>query len=310
MLVAPVKVADAANAPVQLAPLLVAAFDAMSAHTALVDDEGRIVATNRAWRACSDASRSLGQRPEVGRDYLQTINPSSVDEETLAASRGITAVLNGQADSFTMNYICPEPASAWFEMRVTPFWVEGERYAVVSHADVTEARLAEAELQIARDAVEAARKAQEAQRLAVDVRRQITEAVTDTLAVLNRTQNADTVIQGMLQRAVNLLASDAGAVYFAEERWDRPTLVASVGAAAPAPPQRGLSYLSPVSSARAISDRRALGISIRDGNGRQRRHDCAEELLLRAPDCAHLPWRQAPRLYRPLLRAGPRFWRG
>ena len=37
---------------------------------------------------------------------------------------------------------------------------------------------------------------------------------------------------------------------------------------------------------RAISDRRALGISIRDGNGRQRRHDCAEgcySALLIAP---------------------------
>jgi signal transduction histidine kinase len=281
------KVAGAAqdHAPAELASLLVAAFDAMSALTALVDDEGRIVATNRAWREFGDAYGTGGSDRGLGRNYLTALARLGATEETLAASRGIRAVLDREVDEFRMNIVRSNAPGAWFEMRVIPFSVHDSRHAVISFTDVTDAKLAEAELAAAREAVEMTRQAQEAERLAVDVRRQITEAVTDMLAVVNRTRNADTVIQGMLQRAVNLLGSDAGAVYFAGERWDRPILVTSVGVLPPLP-RKGASPISVQYLARAIDDRRAVGISVAERASRSRRYECAEgcySALLLAP---------------------------
>lgn len=287
MLVTPVKVACAENdlAPVHVAPLLVAAFDAMPAHTALIDERGVIVAVNAAWRAYGEANGFGWERHGVGRNYLATLETADADEEAVAAARGIRAVLKGRAAFFEMNYICAEPFPTWFEMRVAPFSVEGRRYAAVSHTDITEAKLAEAELQAAREAVEVARLEQEAQRAAVDTRRQVTEAVTDMLAVVNRTQDADTVIQGMLQRAVNLLGSDAGAVYSAEERWDRPVLVTSCGEL-PSPTRKGASPIPVQHLARAINDQRPVGFLITERASRSRRiepEDTCYPAMLLAP---------------------------
>jgi signal transduction histidine kinase len=280
-----VAFAEDGQGSVDFAPLLVAAFDAMPAHTALIDERGVIVAVNAAWREYGEANGLRWPRHGVGRSYLEPLLLARDNGEAAAASQGIRSVLVGQAAFFEMNYVCAEPLPTWFEMRVAPFSVAGRRYAAVSHTDITEAKLAEAELQAAREAVEAAHREQEAQRAAVDTRRQVTEAVTDMLAVVNRTQDADTVIQGMLQRAVNLLGSDAGAVYSAEERWDRPVLVTACGEL-PLPTRKGASPIPAQHLARAINDQRPVGFLITERQPRGRRiepEDTCYPAMLLAP---------------------------
>lgn len=284
VLTTPLKVADAENdrPRADVAPLLVAAFDAMPAHTALVNARGVIVAVNAAGRARDEANELRWPRGEVGRNYLEMLDRAAADEDAAAAARGIRAVLTGKAPGFKMSYACAEPSTRWYEMRVAPFAANGQRFVAVSHTDITAAKRAETELRAAREAVDTARREQDALRMAVDTRRQVTEAVTDMLAVVNRTQDAGTVIQGMLQRAVSLLGSDAGAVYSAEERWDRPTLITAHGALPPAP-RKGASPIPVQHLARAINDHRPVSILLseeRRGKRGESDDNCYPAMLL------------------------------
>jgi signal transduction histidine kinase len=248
----------------------------MPAHSALIDEDGVILAVNRAWRAYADANALGWTDYGVGRNYLDALDFANGDEEAAAAARGIRAVLRGRSDVFSIDYTCLWRVATSFQMRVTRFAALGRRYAVISHVDVTHAKQAEAELLAAREAIEEARREQEAQRLAVDTRRQVMEAVTDMLTVVNPTENAESVIPGMLQRAINLLRSDAGAVYRAEERWDRPELVTSQGVLPAAPLRKGASPIPVQHLARAITDHRAIGVNAPERPARGKRAECEE----------------------------------
>jgi signal transduction histidine kinase len=259
-----------------VASLLVAAFDAMPAHAALMDERGVIVAVNAAWRAYGEANGLRWEQHGVGRNYLEVLDLAGSDPDATAVARGIRAVLRGSADVFELSYRCSLPVPTWFKVRVTSFEADGRRFAAASHTDVTEAKQAKAALEAEREAVEAARRDQESQRVAVDTRRQIAEAVYDMLAIVNRTQDADTVMQGMLQRAVNLLDSDAGAVYSAEERWDRPVLVVGQGQLPPSSARRGASPVPVRHLARAINDQCPVTIFLSERPARGRRNECEE----------------------------------
>ena len=122
-----------------------AAFDALSAHVAILDAEGVILAVNRAWREFADGN---GGADELGRNYLEVCERSR-DQSAIAIAQGIRAVLQARLELFEQEYPCHAPHEPrYFVARVTAFTQDGRRHAVVAHENVTRRKLAE--LQAAR----------------------------------------------------------------------------------------------------------------------------------------------------------------
>ncbi|MEX2671581.1 MAG: PAS domain-containing sensor histidine kinase [Phycisphaeraceae bacterium] len=122
-------------------------FDVLSAHCAVIDEAGIIVAVNEAW---SRFARDSGTDPEtvsVGVNYLETCRRA--ERESPAARRalhGIEAVLQSERDVFQMDYICPGYGrSNWFTMQVFAVPLNGRRLACVAHVDITRRKIVEAE---------------------------------------------------------------------------------------------------------------------------------------------------------------------
>lgn len=118
-----------------------AVLNSLTAHIAVLDDNGCIVAVNKAWK---EFGRENGANPVTlstsGINYLETCRRSveSGDAHAREALQGITAVLNGEQPQFSMEYPCHSPCGKrWFMLHVTPMpgRVGG---AVVSHLEITD----------------------------------------------------------------------------------------------------------------------------------------------------------------------------
>ncbi len=124
---------------------LQSALDALSAHLAVVDRTGAIVAVNQAWRRFAAGNGHAGAAD--GGNYLQVCDGAGVDVPFAAeAAAGIRAVLAGRAPLFEMEYPCDSATEKrWFTMRVTPLHARGTPHAVVAHEDTTARRAAQEE---------------------------------------------------------------------------------------------------------------------------------------------------------------------
>jgi PAS domain S-box-containing protein len=124
-------------------------LDALTTHIAILDEKGRIVATNKAWREFGFANSA---RIEVGisANYLEVCDAASgpCGEEAVAVAAGIRAVIRGEQEQFSLEYPCHSPSEKrWFLARVTRFGGSGPVRVVVSHEDVTAAKVANDERQ-------------------------------------------------------------------------------------------------------------------------------------------------------------------
>lgn len=117
-------------------------LDALTAHLAVLDGEGTIVAVNEAWRRF--ALRGGLRDDQVGASYLAAC--ARGDEAAAEARLGLQAVLAGELPLFVLEYPCHAPDQEhWFRMRVVPLGPGAG--AVVSHEEVTERRRLEAALE-------------------------------------------------------------------------------------------------------------------------------------------------------------------
>lgn len=122
-----------------------ATLDSLSAHIAIVDGSGAVVAVNRAWRKFAAENGAAGNVSE-GADYLAVCDSAVGEQSEYAAAfaEGIRAVLLGEREEFAMEYPCHSPTERrWFMGRVTRFPANGPPRAVISHEDITERKLAE-----------------------------------------------------------------------------------------------------------------------------------------------------------------------
>ena len=119
---------------------LQAIIDALPEHIALLDVDGTISLVNAAWKRFARANGD----PDLahtgpGSNYFDACSVSLGPEGQAAneAVRGLRRVLEGTADSFSMEYPCHSPTEdRWFVMNVAR--VSGPSYgAVVSHVNVT-----------------------------------------------------------------------------------------------------------------------------------------------------------------------------
>src|SRR5918998_3718196 len=99
-------------------------LDSLSAHIAIIDESGTIVAVNKAWRHFAQASGVAGQDYAEGVNYLRVCDSAAGEysEEAAPFAEGIRSVLSGRREKFELEYPCHSPSERrWFIARVTPF---------------------------------------------------------------------------------------------------------------------------------------------------------------------------------------------
>ena len=117
-------------------------IDSLSSNICVLDEQGVIMAVNKAWRDFSLNNQAEGNRVGIGVNYLDICSSSSGSdyESALGFRDGIRAVMSGTKDTFEMEYPCHSPdQDRWFVGRVTPYIGSGAglRKVVITHEDIT-----------------------------------------------------------------------------------------------------------------------------------------------------------------------------
>jgi PAS domain S-box-containing protein len=135
-------------------------LDALPQHIAVLDQSGRIVATNAAWRQFGQENGLDEQHASgLGLDYLEICGRARghAADGAREAAEGIRAVAEGRQGTFVLEYLCPSATrECWFTMRVTRFEAVGHVWLTVAHENTTRRMLAE---RSAREAAERLRLA-------------------------------------------------------------------------------------------------------------------------------------------------------
>ncbi|WP_224449214.1 PAS domain-containing sensor histidine kinase [Haloprofundus salilacus] len=118
--------------------LIPAAVDTLPINFAILDDEGKILYTNRAWQEFGEANE-IELRPDtIGTNYL-TITRQAETETAQTAAAGLSEILTGERELFEFEYPCHSPdKQRWFLMRAASFTNGDQRYVAVAHFDITD----------------------------------------------------------------------------------------------------------------------------------------------------------------------------
>ncbi len=142
---------------------LASSIDALTAHIAVIDEEGVILMVNQAWRLFATGNAYALGECGVGTDYLAASDGDGEDHCLgRRAAAGIREVLGGRTVSFEMEYPCHGPdEKRWFLMRATRFESAGAVRAVIAHENITERKRAEEQLRAAKEEAEDANRAKD-----------------------------------------------------------------------------------------------------------------------------------------------------
>jgi two-component system sensor histidine kinase/response regulator len=123
--------------------------DSIQNQIAVLDGDGRITTVNAAWTAFAETNgRVAGEMPAnggVGANYLEVCRTAhgAFSAEAAIVYSGIRDVLNGNRDSFSVEYPCDSPTQRrWFSMKVVPLRGPSAG-AVVVHSDISERKRSE-----------------------------------------------------------------------------------------------------------------------------------------------------------------------
>lgn len=131
-------------------------IDALTAHVALLNGSGVILAVNEAWKRFSEANGSRLADYGVGNNYLDMLRNlanthndrgcGDGEDQRIAAAvvAGIESVRDGSTAKFQMEYPCHAPfEKRWFLLTVTAFPEGHDIRLVVSHENITPLKEAE-----------------------------------------------------------------------------------------------------------------------------------------------------------------------
>jgi DNA-binding CsgD family transcriptional regulator/PAS domain-containing protein len=121
-------------------------LDSLSAHIAILDENGVILETNRAWKLFATANQIRIHPDTVNVNYLRVCDMAMGEsaDESKTVAEGIRAVIDGKTEEFVIDYPCHSPyEKRWFYMRVTRISGSEPRRVVVSHENITALKLAE-----------------------------------------------------------------------------------------------------------------------------------------------------------------------
>ncbi len=139
-----------------------AILDSLSAHIAVIDRAGKIIAVNEAWERFAQGNCVEEQQISatgVGQNYLRVCERSAAfEEDTKKIVAHLQAILDGGEKSFAFEYPCHSPQEErWFLLQVSA--MRGSNGgAVISHIDISDRKRAEADREEFLKREQAARK--------------------------------------------------------------------------------------------------------------------------------------------------------
>ncbi|MET7029116.1 PAS domain-containing sensor histidine kinase [Sediminicola luteus] len=138
-------------------------LSSLSAHIAVIDKTGEILAVNKAWDNFSLENGEFNlARTSVGSNYLKECENAISRGDALSQKvlEGLLSVLHKKQSSFKMEYPCHSPGEErWFTLQIVPFGNASDKL-VISHTNVTQLKTTEKKLE------DSNAKLKEAQRLA------------------------------------------------------------------------------------------------------------------------------------------------
>jgi PAS domain S-box-containing protein len=126
-----------------------ATLDSLSAHIAILNQDGRILAVNRAWEAFAIQQGAATGTCSAGANYLSVCESATEAdaEDAKSFSNGLRAVLARKQNSFEMEYPCETRKGVlWFSARITAFPGADDYRVAVAHENITQRRNAEEKL--------------------------------------------------------------------------------------------------------------------------------------------------------------------
>jgi len=122
-----------------------AVLDSLTAHIAVLDAHGIVIAVNDAWKRFSRDNGGDDRTFYVGTDYLAACRNAGSGGATAAAFAGLRAMLRGEQDKLALEYPCHSSnAERWFMMRGTLCAGDEGARLVITHEDITARKQAEA----------------------------------------------------------------------------------------------------------------------------------------------------------------------
>jgi two-component system NarL family sensor kinase len=128
--------------------LLRSTLDALSAHIAVLDADGTIVAVNEAWKAFARSAGLAGSDGGLGMNYLSVCECSAeASPDAARTAEALRDIIAGRRAEYRMEYPCESPDGLrWFQLRVSrPSGGRSPRI-VVAHEDITEVKRAQQDL--------------------------------------------------------------------------------------------------------------------------------------------------------------------
>jgi DNA-binding CsgD family transcriptional regulator len=126
--------------------LALTVFNSLSAHIAILDENGIILETNNAWRNFSLKGGMPVDHDDRGANYLEICEAATGADSNDAhkAAAGIRAIIAGEMDEFLFDYPChSEDGPHWYYMRAIRMSGDGPMRVVTSHEEITALKLTE-----------------------------------------------------------------------------------------------------------------------------------------------------------------------
>lgn len=121
-------------------------IDALGAHLCVLDETGKIILVNRAWRQFADANGGSFNDYGIGCNYLDYCQFSTESDHNKASFhfyKQLQRVLQGEIDHFDFEYACHSPTvKHWFIAHITRFATVPLR-VVIAHENITARKHAE-----------------------------------------------------------------------------------------------------------------------------------------------------------------------
>lgn len=133
------------------AAMQAAILNALPAHIALLDSQGKILSVNEAWRRFAHGNALQDQGYGTGLNYLEICESASGygSEDGHRIAAGIRRVMAGEIAIFSIEYPCHSPEEErWFLMTAIPLAGSGVGGVVVTHLDVSAQRKAEGNVRL------------------------------------------------------------------------------------------------------------------------------------------------------------------
>ncbi|HZR17392.1 MAG TPA: HAMP domain-containing sensor histidine kinase [Verrucomicrobiae bacterium] len=125
---------------------------ALPEHIAMLDESGRIIALNTAWRNFGDANGLQQPQHGLGVNYLSVCAAARGEgtEEARQVEASIRKLLGHRKGAFSLEYPCHGPAQQrWFQVRGECFQQDTGCYLVIAHQNVTSRIQAQRAAQVA-----------------------------------------------------------------------------------------------------------------------------------------------------------------